>query len=61
MDRLGAETLQGLLQTYRVALDELRATDDPAMQPLIADLARLQAEAVVALAHARLEVSAHDD
>lgn len=53
MDGLGAETLQRLLLTYNAALSELRATDDPAVAPLIDELARLQAEAVTALADLR--------
>jgi hypothetical protein len=54
MDELGAETLQRLLQTYKVALAELRHSGDPAVRPLIDDLVRLQADAVAALAGMRV-------
>jgi hypothetical protein len=57
MDGLSAETLQCLLQTYEVALSELRATDDPGVAPLIDELARLQAEAVSTLAGLRVHLT----
>jgi hypothetical protein len=56
VNELGAETLQRLLQTYKSALAELRDSGDPAVRPLIDDLARLQAEAVAALAGMRAGV-----
>jgi hypothetical protein len=55
VDGLGAETLQRLLQTYKAALVELRAMNDPALRSLIDELVRLQAEAVSALAEMRVE------
>ena len=58
MDGLSVETLQCLLQTYRVALSELRETRDPAVVPLIDELARLQAEAVATLAGLRVDAGA---
>jgi hypothetical protein len=61
MDGLGAETLRCLLRTYEVAISELRATDDPATQPLIDRLVRLQAEAVAALAELRVQVGASSE
>ena len=56
MDGLDAETLQRLLQTYKAALMELRDMDDPAVQTLIDELARLQEDAVAALADLRVAV-----
>ena len=45
MEGLSPETPHCLLQTYRVALAELREKNDPVLERLIDELARLQAEA----------------
>lgn len=58
MERLSPETLQCLLQTYRVALAELREKNDPVLERLIDELARLQAEAIAKLANVRVGADA---
>jgi len=53
VDGLDAETLLGLLLTYKIAIAELQATHDAAVKGLIARLVRRRAEVVSALASAR--------
>src|SRR5207248_7736837 len=58
MEGLSPETPHCLLQTYRVALAELREKNDPVLERLIDELARLQAEAIAKLANLRVGADA---
>ena len=50
MEKLDAQTLLGLLQMYETAIAELRTTNDPGVEGLIARLTRHQADVIAALA-----------
>jgi hypothetical protein len=53
MEGVDAKTLLGLIRTYGVAIRELHAMDDPAVEELIGRLEDRKREAALALTDAR--------